>query len=149
MGYTDLPSHNRCGALVLWRSFFELELAHEEEVLCQHLQVCWRGHVGRRVPIGIWSACEPRAAFHRLLDELFEDITREELEERRSFHDAMQVDVGGREGRLGSEGTGKGEATIEQVAGVQLQGPVWERQGYRWLYEVFVPYGYAYLGMHM
>ena len=123
MGYTDLPSHNRCGALVLWRSFFELELAHEEEVLCQHLQVCWRGHVGRRVPICIWSACEPRAAFHRLLDELFEDITREELEERRSFHDAHA----GRCGRPGgSEGTGKGEAAIEQVAGVQLQGPVWE-----------------------
>jgi len=92
MGYTDLPNHNRCGALVLRRSFFELELAHEEEVLCQHLQDCWRGHVGRRVPIGIRSACKPRVAVHPLLDGPFEGITGEELEERRSVRDT-QVDV--------------------------------------------------------
>jgi len=37
-----------------------------------------------------------------------------------------QVDVGGREGRLGRLGTGKGEAAKEQVARVQLQVAVWE-----------------------
>ena len=37
-----------------------------------------------------------------------------------------QVDVGGREGRLGRLGTGKGEAAKEQVTRVQLQVAVWE-----------------------